>query len=103
MHGPNFFFPQNPSDFPFFPVFFQDSPGLFQIIPENIGAHAQGLRPGDIILRVNGEPLTSPQQFTRLKLTMGAGDTLELTIRRGDLILERTVPLTPTEVLEGYR
>ncbi len=72
-------------------------------VEENSEAYAQGLRPGDIILRVNGEPLTSPQQFTRLKLTMGAGDTLELTIRRGDLTLERTVPLTPTEVLEGYR
>ena len=26
-----------------------------------------------------------------------------LTVRRGDLIFERTVPLTPTEKLEGYR
>ena len=72
-------------------------------VEENSEAYAQGLRPGDIILRVNGEPLTTPQLFTRLKLTMGAGDTLDLTIRRGDLIFERTVPLTPTEVLEGYR
>ena len=72
-------------------------------INENSEAYALGLRPGDIILRVNGEPLTNSRLFTRLKLTMGAGDTLDLTVRRGDLIFERTVPLTPTDKLEGYR
>ena len=72
-------------------------------VAENSEAYAVGLRPGDIILRLNGEPLTSAQQFTRIKLTMGAGDTVDLTIRRGDLIFERTVPLTATEILEGFR
>ena len=65
-------------------------------------AYAVGLRPGDIILRVNGELLTNSRLFTRIKLTMGAGDTLELTVRRGDIVFERTVPLTPTDKLEGY-
>ena len=66
-------------------------------------AYAVGLRPGDIILRINGDPLTNSQLFTRIKLTMGAGDTLELTVRRGDIVFDRTVPLTPTDKLEGYR
>ena len=72
-------------------------------VAENSEAYAVGLRPGDILLRLNGEPLTSAQQFTRIKLTRGAGDTVDLTIRRGDLIFERTVPLTATEILEGFR
>ena len=72
-------------------------------VEENSEAYALGLRPGDIVLRVNGEPLLNSQLLTRFKLTMGAGDTLDLTVRRGDLIFERTVPLTPTDKLEGYR
>ena len=72
-------------------------------VDENSEAYAVGLRPGDIILRVNGEPLTDIRLFTRIKLTMGAGDIMDLTLRRGDLIFEQAVPLTPTETLEGYR
>ena len=72
-------------------------------VDKNSEAYAMGLRPGDVVLRVNGEPLVNSQMFTRIKLTLGAGDTIDLTIRRGDLILERTVPLTPTDKLEGYR
>ena len=70
---------------------------------ENSRTYAEGLRPGDIILRVNGEPLTDSKLFTRLKLTMGAGDTLDLTVQRGDEVFDCTVPLTPTKELEGYR
>ena len=72
-------------------------------VVENSRAYAEGLRPGDIILRINGEPLTDSKLFTRLKLTMGAGDTLDLTVQRGDEVFACTVPLTPTEELEGYR
>ena len=82
----------------------EEEGGLEVLSVEEISeAYTAGLRPGDVILRVNGELLSSVQQFTRIKLTMGAGDTVDLTIRRGDLIFECTVPLTATEILEGFR
>ena len=78
--------------------------GLEILAVEEISeAYAMGLRPGDVILRINGEPLTSFQQLVHVKLTMGAGDLLDLTIRRGDHVFECTVPLTATDLMEGYR
>ena len=82
----------------------EEEGGLEVLSVEEISeAYTAGLRPGDVILRVNGELLNNAQQFTRIKLAMGAGDTVDLTIRRGDLIFECTVPLTATEILEGFR
>ncbi len=48
-------------------------------------AWTKGLRPGDIILEADGQPVTGIQDLTRLKLELGAGDTVTLTcLRNGE-------------------
>ena len=41
-------------------------------------AWAKGLRKGDVILAANGQPVTGLETLTRLKLSLGAGDTVTL-------------------------
>ena len=43
---------------------------------------AKGLRAGDIITAANGVPITGIEDLTRLKLGLGAGDTVTLTCLR---------------------
>jgi len=45
-------------------------------------AWAKGLRAGDIILAVNGQPVTGIQDLTRLKLSLGPGDAVTFTCLR---------------------
>ena len=53
-------------------------------VEETSDAWAKGLRKGDIILTANGQPITGIQDLTRLKLSLGPGDTVTLTYRRGE-------------------
>ncbi len=46
-------------------------------------AWAKGLRAGDILTEANGVPITGLQDLTRLKLGLGAGDSVTLTYLRG--------------------
>ena len=57
-------------------------------------AKAKGICPGDIILKANGLDLTSTQVLTHLKLTLGAGDSITLTVQRGEDIFDVPVVLT---------
>ena len=41
-------------------------------------AWSKGLRKGDVILAANGQPVTGLETLTRLKLSLGAGDTVTL-------------------------
>ena len=43
---------------------------------------AKGIRPGDILLAANGQTITSTQDLTRLKQSLGLGDTVSLTYLR---------------------
>ena len=45
-------------------------------------AYAKGIRPGDILLAANGQTITSTQDLTRLKQSLGLGDTVSLTYLR---------------------
>ena len=47
-------------------------------------AWAQGIRAGDVLLQANGQTVTSTQDLVRLKLDLGPGDTVTLTLRRGE-------------------
>jgi len=48
-------------------------------------AWAKGLRAGDVLIAANGQPVTGLQDLTRLKLDLGAGDTVTLTcLRNGE-------------------
>ena len=53
-------------------------------VEENSDAWAKGLRKGDIILTANGQPITGIQDLTRLKLSLGPGDTVTLTYLRNE-------------------
>jgi S1-C subfamily serine protease len=45
-------------------------------------AYQKGLRAGDVITAVNGQPITAVQDLARLKLSLGSGDRVALTYLR---------------------
>ena len=75
-------------------------PGIFgftvQTIPEEDGgllllevdassdAWKKGLRANDVIVAVDGTPITAVEDLTRVKQRLGAGDSVTLTCRRGE-------------------
>lgn len=61
-------------------------------------AAAKGIRPGDVLLRVDGTPITSIQDLARRKLDRGAGDTVLLTCRRGDMTFSVEIVLMEQEI-----
>jgi putative serine protease PepD len=55
-------------------------------------ADKAGLRPGEVILRFDGRPVTGPDEFVVAIRAKSVGETVELTVRRGNK--ERTVKMT---------
>jgi len=55
-------------------------------------ADKAGLKPGDVILRFGGRPVTDPDEFVVAIRAMSVGDEVELTVRRGGT--ERSVKMT---------
>ena len=47
-------------------------------------AAAKGIQAGDIILTANGQPVTGTQDLARIKLSLGPGDLVTLTLQRGE-------------------
>jgi putative serine protease PepD len=62
-------------------------------VQANGPAASAGLRPGDIITEVQGQPATSPDQLVALTITMKAGDKVDLTYVRAGQTHETTVTL----------
>ena len=56
-------------------------------------AHKAGLRPGDIVLKVNGKKVSKSTELQQAIKDCKVGDTVTLTIRRGDAQLDIEVPL----------
>jgi S1-C subfamily serine protease len=65
-------------------------------------AEKKGLRPGDILLQVDGTDLTGVQILSRAKIHRGAGDTMVLTVARDGQSFDVEVMLTDPSQLEGY-
>ena len=63
------------------------------VVEEDSDAWAKGLRAGDIIMQANGAPVTGIQDLTRLKLELGAGDTVALTCMRDGALFTVDVEL----------
>ncbi len=56
-----------------------------QSVERSSDAWAKGLRSGDVLLEANGIPITGLEVLTRLKLDLGAGDSVTLTyLRNGE-------------------
>ena len=71
----------------------QQAQGLVvrQVAPGSPAARA-GLRPGDVLARVNDQPLTGFDLLQRMLGQAAIGSTLVLTVRRGQQLL--TIPVT---------
>lgn len=55
---------------------------MLRSVERGSDAWTKGLRGGDILLEANGMPITGLETLTRLKLGLGAGDTVTLTCLR---------------------
>ena len=55
-------------------------------------ADKAGLRPGEVIIKLDGRPVTGPDEFVVAIRAMSVGEEVELTVRRGST--ERTVKMT---------
>ena len=68
-----------------FTVYTRPSPGgglELKSVERSSDAWTKGLRAGDIITAANGAAITGLEDLTRLKLGLGAGDTVTLTCLR---------------------
>jgi M6 family metalloprotease-like protein len=60
-------------------------------VTTNLPAHRAGLRAGDVLLKLDDTPLTTAASFTDALAAREAGETVQVTFRRGDE--EKTVPV----------
>ncbi len=66
---------------------FYDLPGNLYIrsVAENSDAYAQGIRAGDVIVAIEGTPVSTLDEFNTVKNRFAAGDTVTLTVyHRGE-------------------
>lgn len=53
------------------------------VVDRNSPAAQAGVTVGDIVIAIDGQPVTSRESFNRLSVTKDWGDTAEVTLRRG--------------------
>ena len=70
---------------------------LVQGILEGSSASEKDIRPGDVILKVNGREVNMPNELQTYVAYFRAGDEIRLTIFRDGRIIERRVILKPRE------
>ena len=59
----------------------------------NSPAYQAGVRPGDIIIKIDGKKVSTSKEVSQKVKESKVGDSLVLTLRRGDAEIERTVVL----------
>ena len=69
-------------------------------VDEASDAAAKGIQAGDIILSADGQPVTATQDLARLKLSMGPGDLITLTLRRGEETFTVDVALVDESLID---
>jgi putative serine protease PepD len=65
---------------------------VFGVVPGGPSAKA-GLKEGDIITDINGEPATDPNQLQEITITQRAGDTVKVTYERNGQSATTTITL----------
>ncbi len=69
--------------------------GLFvSDVSAGSGAAAAGVQKGDVILKCNGEEVTSSEEINEIRDKFKAGDSITLTVNRDGSIMDITVTLT---------
>ena len=83
----------------------EESPhGLLVLnIVQNSAALKAGVRPKDVIMRVNGQTFTDPDSFSRFLGGYKPGDTITLTIYRGETVRDVPAALQSREQRETAR
>ena len=77
-----------------------DGGGLeLRSVDERSDAWQKGLRAGDILVAANGQPITGTQDLTRVKLSLGPGDTVALTYLRSGASYTVDVALMDAETI----
>jgi PAS domain S-box-containing protein len=66
------------------------------IVPDGPGEHA-GLRPGDVLLSINGQPVTSVAGITRALFSAGIWTKADYRLLRQGIAIDVPVVLTPTD------
>lgn len=61
--------------------------------------HTKGIQAGDILIRADGQDITCSQDLVRMKLTRGAGDSVELELLRNGEPYTVTITLTDSQTL----
>ncbi|VTS05143.1 S1C family serine protease [Tuwongella immobilis] len=69
-------------------------PYVDEVLPESPGAKA-GLRPDDLIVFVDGEPIATIKGFQDQMRRLRPGTTVRLEVRRGDSLLTKELLLVP--------
>lgn len=69
-------------------------------VAENSDAYDKGIRPGDILVAVNGKDVETTDDVNLIKDSLGVGDTMTLTIYRGGATFEVDVDLM--DMIEVY-
>ena len=88
---------QPPADRPRLGIYMESADGVVlvrQVAPGSAAA-AAGIRPGDRVLAVNGEPMERAGQVIRRVAAQPPDEPLRLRLERDGRLLELTVPLAP--------
>jgi serine protease Do len=64
------------------------------LVPDSPAARA-GIKEGDVLMRIDGKPVTNLQEFSNLLRTLAAGQTVTVAIQRG--AGELNLPVTLVE------
>ncbi len=75
----------------------EDQGVLINEVYEHDPAHEAGIKPGDIILRVNDRPVETPNQLSRLVAQVGPGEEAKILLLRDGKELVYRVPMAERE------
>jgi S1-C subfamily serine protease len=62
-------------------------------ITDGSPAAKAGMQPGDVIVRINDQPVANLQEYSNLLRTLKPGQTVTVVVKRGDEELTMTVTL----------